>query len=93
MNMPWKRQEEPVQDKAEAFLTTCKEQHQQLFAEYLDKAGTYSSLETFAEALREADWELTVAKLKESYRNGIASGMRRGRIGNRPGVTDHTRGR
>ena len=61
------------------FLGQAKEEHAAIFHTLLEKADTFSSVETYTDAIEAASWKLTEALAKESWRNGVARGQTRQR--------------
>ena len=61
------------------FLSQAKEEHAAIFRTLLEKADSYSSVETYTDAIEEASWRLTEHLARESWRNGRARGQSRQR--------------
>jgi hypothetical protein len=59
------------------FLSRAKKEHESMMAELLAKADSYSSVETYTDAIELASWDFASAMAKTSWRNGVARGQAR----------------
>jgi hypothetical protein len=59
------------------FLRRAKSEHEALIGKLLEKADTFSSVETYTDAIGQALWSFAESLAKESWRNGIARGQAR----------------
>ncbi len=56
--------------EGEAFWVWAQDQVGQLFAQFLQNAGQYESVEAYSDALHQQAWLLTERIAKASYTNG-----------------------
>ncbi len=81
MEFPRKHEQQERAGKGESFLATAKKRFSDIFTQFLDKAETFTSIETYTDALEKEAWQFCEQLAKQSWHNGVDRGQERRRTG------------
>lgn len=75
MDFPRRREQTERAAKGESFLATAKKRFSDIFTQFLDQSETYSSIETYTDALEKEAWQFCEQLAKQSWHNGVGRGQ------------------